>query len=54
MNLGQSENFGKVDVAHIPYPATMRVDYIRVYQPKNAINYGCDTADFPTAAYIQQ
>jgi len=54
MNLGQSENFGKVDVAHIPYPVTMRVDYIRVYQSKNAINYGCDTADFPTAAYIQQ
>lgn len=54
MNLGQSENFGKVDIAHIPYPVTMRVDYIRVYQPKDAINYGCDPQDFPTAAYIQQ
>lgn len=54
LNLGQSENFGKVDTAHIPYPVTMRVDYIRVYQSKDAINYGCDTPDFPTAAYIQQ
>jgi beta-glucanase (GH16 family) len=54
MNLGQSTNFGKVDTAHIPYPVTMRVDYIRVYQPSNAINYGCDPKDFPTANYIQQ
>jgi beta-glucanase (GH16 family) len=54
MNLGQSTNFGKVDTAHIPYPVTMRVDYIRVYQPKGAINYGCDPQDFPTANYIQQ
>jgi len=54
VNLGQSANFGKVDTAHIPYPVTMRVDYIRVYQSKNAINYGCDTTDFPTANYIQE
>jgi hypothetical protein len=54
MNLGQSFNFGKVDTAHIPYPVVMQVDYIRVYQPKDAINYGCDPKDFPTAAYIQQ
>lgn len=54
MNLGQSGNFGFVDVEHIPYPVTMRVDYIRVYQPKNAINYGCNPTDFPTADYINQ
>lgn len=54
MNLGQSTNFGKVDTAHIPYPVTMSVDYIRVYQAKDKLNYGCDPKDFPTAAYIQQ
>jgi len=54
MNLGQSLNFGTVDVEHIPYPVTMSVDWIRVYQPKDAINYGCDPKEFPTAAYIEQ
>ncbi|KZP18032.1 glycoside hydrolase family 16 protein [Athelia psychrophila] len=54
MNLGQSTNFGTVDTKHIPYPVTMRVDYIRVYQPKDAINYGCDPEDFPTADYINR
>lgn len=43
-----------MDVTHIPYPVTMRVDYIRVYQPKNAKNIGCDPPDFPTAAYINK
>ena len=32
----------------------MRVDYIRVYQPKDQINYGCDPAGFPTNAYINK
>ena len=30
----------------------MRVDYIRVYQLKDQINYGCDPSGFPTEAYI--
>ena len=32
----------------------MRVDYIRVYQPSNAINIGCNPKDFPTEAYINK
>jgi len=32
----------------------MKVDYIRVYQPSDQINIGCDPPDFPTAAYIEQ
>lgn len=32
----------------------MRVDYVRVYQAKDSLNYGCDPEDFPTAAYINQ
>ncbi|KZP14591.1 glycoside hydrolase family 16 protein [Athelia psychrophila] len=54
MNLGQSTNFSTVDTKHIPYPVTMHIDYIRVYQPKDTINYGCDPKDFPTADYINQ
>ncbi|KAJ7786147.1 glycoside hydrolase family 16 protein, partial [Mycena metata] len=53
-NLGMSENFGVVDFEHLTFPAVMRVDYIRVYQPKDAINIGCDPAAFPTQAYINE
>ncbi|RPD66978.1 glycoside hydrolase family 16 protein [Lentinus tigrinus ALCF2SS1-6] len=53
-NLGMSHNFGPVDLDHLPFPVHMRVDYIRVYQPSNAINIGCDPPDYPTAAYIKQ
>ncbi|KAJ6519664.1 beta-glucan synthesis-associated protein [Mycena sanguinolenta] len=53
-NLGMSLNFGAVDFDHLTFPAVMRVDYIRVYQPADAINIGCDPKDFPTQAYINQ
>jgi hypothetical protein len=51
-NLGISPNFGFIDFAHLTFPTTMRIDYIRVYQPKDQINYGCDPEGFPTEAYI--
>jgi len=55
MNLGMSTNFGGfVDTDHLTFPTKMRVDWIRVYQPKDAINIGCDPKDFPTNAYINQ
>lgn len=54
MNLGLSKNFGDVDLDHLVFPTTMRVDWIRVYQPKGSINVGCDPKDFPTAAYINE
>ena len=53
-NLGMSTNFGTVDLKHLPFPATMRIDYIRVYQRSDSKNIGCDPSDFPTAAYINQ
>ncbi|KAF7315656.1 hypothetical protein MIND_00081100 [Mycena indigotica] len=40
-NLGMSFNFGKVDLEHLPFPCHLEIDYIRVYQPKSAINVGC-------------
>ncbi|KAG9317367.1 beta-glucan synthesis-associated [Chiua virens] len=52
VNLGMSTNFGVVDLEHLPFPAHMRVDYIRVYQHRNARNIGCDPKNFPTAEYI--
>ncbi|KAH9898330.1 glycoside hydrolase family 16 protein [Cubamyces lactineus] len=53
-NLGISEKFGFVDYDNLRFPSTMRIDYIRVYQDPNNINIGCDPADFPTAAYINE
>ncbi|PCH33737.1 glycoside hydrolase family 16 protein [Wolfiporia cocos MD-104 SS10] len=54
INLGISQNFGWVDFAHLTFPAIMKVDYVRVYQDPDNINYGCDPSDFPTAAYINE
>uniref|UniRef100_A0A8H7XZ25 GH16 domain-containing protein n=1 Tax=Psilocybe cubensis TaxID=181762 RepID=A0A8H7XZ25_PSICU len=54
INLGMSENFGTVDLDNLKFPTKMRVDWIRVYQPKGSINIGCDPKDFPTQAYINQ
>jgi len=53
-NLGMSTNFGEVDLEHLTFPTTMHIDWIRVYQPKDAINIGCDPEDFPTEAYINE
>lgn len=52
INLGMSSNFGFVDLEHLPFPVTMSVDWIRVYQRTDSINYTCDPPDFPTQAYI--
>jgi beta-glucanase (GH16 family) len=51
-NLGMSHNFGAIDFKHLVFPTYMLVDYIRVYQPSNKRNIGCDPPDFPTANYI--
>ncbi|KAF9038297.1 beta-glucan synthesis-associated [Hymenopellis radicata] len=52
-NLGMSTNFGPVDLEHLGFPVHMSIDYIRVYQPEDAINIGCDPPEFPTKAYIE-
>ncbi|KAH7912998.1 glycoside hydrolase family 16 protein [Hygrophoropsis aurantiaca] len=53
-NLGMSNNFQVPDFTKLQFPATMRIDWVRVYQPSDAINIGCDPKDFPTAAYINE
>ncbi|KAF6762238.1 glucosidase [Ephemerocybe angulata] len=54
VNLGMSPNFGDIDFEHLTFPAVMEIDYIRVYQPSDSINIGCDPEDFPTKAYIEK
>jgi hypothetical protein len=53
-NLGLSESFGGIDFDHLTFPTKMSIDYIRVYQPKDAVNVGCDPAGAPTQAYINK
>lgn len=53
-NLGMSPNFQPPDFQDLTFPTTMMIDWVRVYQPKNAVNVGCDPQDFPTAAYINE
>ena len=54
LNFGISNNWAYIDWPSLVFPSTMRVDYVRVYQPKDQINVGCDPTDFPTYDYIQQ
>ncbi|KAI5967831.1 SKN1 [Candida pseudojiufengensis] len=54
MNLGVSNSWAYIDWPSLVFPSRMRVDYVRVYQPEDEINMGCDPDDFPTANYIEQ
>lgn len=54
LNLAISENFGLIEYERLTFPATYSIDYVRVYQPKNAVNTGCSPKEFPTAAYIEE
>ncbi|RCK64580.1 Beta-glucan synthesis-associated protein KRE6 [Candida viswanathii] len=54
LNLGISNNWAYIDWNSLFFPVTMRVDYVRIYQPPDAVNVGCDPDDFPTADYIKK
>ena len=49
-----SYNFGQIDLASIAFPVHLRIDYIRVYQPRGQKNIGCNPEDFPTEDYINE
>ncbi|KAF7300811.1 GH16 domain-containing protein [Mycena kentingensis (nom. inval.)] len=52
-NLGISHGFVyDIDFEHLTFPAKMRVDWVRVYQPKGKVNVGCEPEGFPTQGYI--
>ena len=53
MNLGISNNWAYIDWNAIHFPVTMQIDYVRLYQPEDSINVGCDPDDYPTYDYIQ-
>ncbi|CCF52658.1 hypothetical protein NDA11_001165 [Ustilago hordei] len=55
INLALSDGFQKVKWSDLEFPASMRIDYVRVYQKdgeKDRIS--CDPEDHPTAAYIEK
>jgi len=52
-NLGLSPSFGDLNLEAVEIPAVLSIDWIRVYQPANAVNIGCDPKDFPTSKYIE-
>ncbi|KAI5961140.1 KRE6 [Candida margitis] len=54
MNFGVSNNWAYIDWGELSFPATFMIDYVRVYQPQDAVNVGCDPVDFPTYDYIQE
>ncbi|CCK68455.1 beta-glucan synthesis-associated protein KRE6 KNAG_0A08020 [Huiozyma naganishii CBS 8797] len=53
LNLGISNNWAYIDWRSIFFPVTMSIDYVRVYQPSDAVSITCDPVDFPTYDYIE-
>lgn len=54
MNVAISSGFGTIQWDQLQYPATMQVDYVRLYQSKDRQNVGCDPEGYPTADYINR
>ena len=54
MNFGMSNGFAALNFTGLAttLPATMRFDYVRIYQDPNNKNTGCDPKDYPTTDYI--
>ena len=54
MNFGMSFSFAQVFLANLAQlmPATMRFDYVRIYQDPGAISVTCDPPGYPTTPYI--
>ena len=54
MNFGMSTGFSAVNLTGIAttLPATMRFDYVRIYQRPDSVSVTCDPPDYPTTEYI--
>lgn len=53
-NLGISPAFGAIEFKKLKFPAKMRVDWVRVYQPVGSPNnIGCSPPQYPTESYIR-
>jgi beta-glucanase (GH16 family) len=55
-NFGMSNSFAFLNLAGLSklLPATMRIDYIRIYQDEDEENMTCDPEGYPTTEYIKQ
>lgn len=57
-NLGMSNSFAAINLEELAkmFPATMRIDYIRIYQDPEDGNQQltCDPQGYPTTRYIKQ
>ena len=53
VNLGMSDGFAPINYTHLPFPSTMRVDYIRIYQDDGG-EMTCDPEGYPTTPYIAE
>lgn len=56
MNFGMSNSFSKLFLANLAplLPATMRLDYVRIYQEEGQESVTCDPPGYPTTAYIKR
>ena len=56
LNFGMADSFTTIMLANIAelLPATMRFDYIRIYQPEGEESVTCDPDDYPTTEYIKK
>lgn len=55
VNFGMSSSFSALNLTGLSklFPATMRIDYIRIYQDSDG-EMTCDPEDYPTTAYIAE
>lgn len=56
VNFGMSDSFSAINTTGIAstLPATMRLDYIRIYQDEDSEMMTCDPPNYPTTEYIAQ
>ncbi|KAI5968005.1 hypothetical protein CANMA_002773 [Candida margitis] len=53
-NMGLSKIWNpKLQIDKLQFPAKFYIDYIRVYQPLDAMDLTCDPEGFPTSSYIE-
>lgn len=56
MNFGMSSGFSALNLTGLAttMPATMRFDYVRIYQEEGKTSITCDPPGYPTTEYIKQ
>ena len=56
VNFGMSNGFSAINFPEITalLPATMRIDYVRIYQDPNNEMMTCDPPNYPTTQYIRE